>query len=62
MWTIYLKELLELARDRKTFFFTIFVPVIAMPLIFAGFGLLTSTMQPDIDGRIQPLFRVAEPK
>ncbi|HEX8402996.1 MAG TPA: ABC transporter permease [Duganella sp.] len=44
MWTIYLKELLELARDRKTFFFTIFVPVIAMPLIFAGFGLLTSTM------------------
>lgn len=44
MWTIYLKELLELARDRKTFFFTIFVPVIAMPLIFAGFGMLTSTM------------------
>ena len=44
MWTIYLKELLELARDRKTFFFTIFIPVVAMPLIFAGFGMLTSTM------------------
>jgi sodium transport system permease protein len=44
MWTIYLKELLELARDRKTFFFTIFIPVIAMPLIFAGFSVLTSTM------------------
>ena len=44
MWTIYLKELLELVRDRKTFFFTIFVPVIAMPLIFIGFGMLSSTM------------------
>ena len=44
MWTIYLKELLELARDRKTFFFTVFVPVFAMPLIFAGFGYLSSTM------------------
>ncbi|HWW72323.1 MAG TPA: ABC transporter permease [Duganella sp.] len=44
MWTIYLKELLELARDRKTFFFTVFIPVIAMPLIFAGFGLLSSSM------------------
>lgn len=44
MWTIYLKELLELIRDRKTFIFTIVIPVFAMPLIFAGFGLLTSTM------------------
>lgn len=44
MWTIYLKELLELIRDRRTFFFTIFVPVFAMPLIFGGFGLLSSTM------------------
>ena len=44
MWTIYLKELLELARDRRTFFFTIFIPVIAMPLIFTGFGLLSSSM------------------
>nr|WP_315399130.1 ABC transporter permease [uncultured Duganella sp.] len=44
MWTIYLKELLELARDRKTFFFTIFIPVIAMPLIFIGFGMLSTAM------------------
>jgi sodium transport system permease protein len=44
MWTIYLKELLELARDRKTFFFTVFIPVIAMPLIFTGFGVLSSSM------------------
>ena len=26
MWIIYLKEMLELARDRKTFIFTVFVP------------------------------------
>jgi sodium transport system permease protein len=44
VWTIYLKELLELVRDRKTFFFTVFVPVIAMPLIFTGFGMLSTTM------------------
>ncbi|MHA4869522.1 ABC transporter permease [Duganella sp. PWIR1] len=44
MWTIYFKELLELARDRRTFFFTVFIPVFAMPLIFAGFGFLSSSM------------------
>jgi sodium transport system permease protein len=44
MWTIYLKELLELARDRRTFFFTVFIPVFAMPLIFGGFGLLSNSM------------------
>lgn len=44
MWTVYLKEMLELLRDRKTFIFTVLVPIVAMPLIFAGFGYLTSTM------------------
>ncbi len=44
MWTIYLKELLELVRDRRTFIFTVFIPVFAMPLIFAGFGYLSSTL------------------
>lgn len=44
MWTIYLKELLELGRDRKTFIFTVFIPIFAMPLIFAGFGYLSSTL------------------
>lgn len=44
MWTIYLKELLELARDRKTFIFTVFIPIFAMPLIFVGFGYLSSAM------------------
>ena len=44
MWTIYFKELLELVRDRKTFIFTVFIPVFAMPLIFIGFGYVSSTM------------------
>lgn len=44
MWIVYFKEMLELLRDRKTFIFTVLVPIVAMPLIFAGFGYLTSTM------------------
>lgn len=44
MWTVYFKEMLELLRDKKTFIFTILVPIVAMPLIFAGLGLLTKTM------------------
>jgi sodium transport system permease protein len=44
MWTIYLKEILELARDRKTFIFTVLIPIFAMPLIFAAFGYFSSTM------------------
>jgi len=44
MWIIYLNELLELARDRRTFFFTVFIPVFAMPLIFTGFGYVSSSM------------------
>ncbi|MFA9217741.1 MAG: ABC transporter permease [Sphingomonadaceae bacterium] len=44
MWTIYRKELLELIRDRRTFIFTVFIPVFAMPLIFCGFGYVSSTM------------------
>jgi len=44
MWTVYLKEMLELLRDRKTFIFTLLLPIVAMPLIFGGFGYLTSKM------------------
>ncbi|OFA01981.1 ABC transporter permease [Duganella sp. HH101] len=44
MWIIYLKELLELARDRRTFFFTVFIPVFAMPLIFTGFGFVSQSL------------------
>src|ERR1700747_982563 len=44
MWTVYFKEMLELIRDRKTFIFTVLVPIVAMPLIFGGFGLLSTTL------------------
>ena len=44
MWTIYLKEILELARDRKTFVFTVLIPVLAMPLILGGFSYLSTNM------------------
>ena len=44
MWTVYFKEMLELIRDKKTFIFTVLVPIVAMPLIFAGFGYLTSSL------------------
>jgi sodium transport system permease protein len=44
MWTIYLKEILELARDRKTLIFTVLIPVLAMPLILGGFSYLSTNM------------------
>ena len=44
MWIIYLKEMLELGRDRKTFIFTVFIPIFALPLIFGGFAYLSTTM------------------
>ncbi len=44
MWIIYAKEMLELARDRKTFIFTVIIPIIAMPLIFGGLALISSVM------------------
>ncbi|ATQ74286.1 ABC transporter [Massilia violaceinigra] len=44
MWTVYLKELLELLRDRKTFIFTLLLPIVAMPMIFGGLGYLSSTI------------------
>lgn len=44
MLTIYFKELLELARDRKTLIFTILMPTLIMPLIMGGFGYATAMM------------------
>ncbi|MGX5202500.1 ABC transporter permease [Aliikangiella sp. IMCC44632] len=37
MLQVYLKELLELTRDKKTLIFTILLPTLVMPLIMAGF-------------------------
>ncbi|MCF6194785.1 MAG: ABC transporter permease [Kangiellaceae bacterium] len=42
MLKVYLKELLELTRDKKTLIFTILLPTLIMPVIFIGFGALTA--------------------
>lgn len=44
MWTVYLKEMRELLRDYKTIVFTVLIPVIALPLIAAGFGFVASKL------------------
>lgn len=44
MWTVYLKELLELSRDRKALIFTILMPTVIMPLMFSAFGFATAMM------------------
>ncbi|MFQ3196515.1 MAG: sodium transport system permease protein [Paraglaciecola sp.] len=36
MWLVFLKELTELLRDRKTLFFMIALPILIFPLIFGG--------------------------
>ncbi|MBV1908667.1 MAG: ABC transporter permease [Kangiellaceae bacterium] len=42
MFKIYLKELLELTRDKKTLMFTILLPTLLMPIIMIGFGALVA--------------------
>jgi sodium transport system permease protein len=52
MLTIYRKELLEMARDRRTLISMVLVPIIAMPLLFkvAGFVLSSSDKQAEHEG------------
>ena len=42
MWKVYLKELLELTRDKKTLIFTILLPILVMPVIMIGFGAISA--------------------
>lgn len=44
MWIVYLKELRELLRDYKTIVFTVLIPVIALPLLAAGFVFVASKL------------------
>lgn len=44
MWIVYAKEMLELLRDRKTFIFTLLIPILAMPMIFGAFGYVSTSM------------------
>jgi len=42
MFKVYLKELLELTRDKKTLIFTILLPTLIMPVIMFGFIALST--------------------
>ncbi len=44
MWQVYLKELLELSRDRKTLMFVILLPIVIFPVIFAVLGLVAANV------------------
>jgi sodium transport system permease protein len=50
MLKVYLKELLELTRDKKTLLFTILLPTLIMPVLMFGFvALATSLTKKAID-------------
>lgn len=38
MWIIFMKEVRELLRDRKTLLFTVLIPVFALPLLSVVFS------------------------
>ncbi|MDN3651388.1 ABC transporter permease [Thalassotalea ponticola] len=40
MWQVYIKELIELLRDKKTLFFIIALPLVIFPVIFGFMGFL----------------------
>jgi sodium transport system permease protein len=42
MWLVFLKELTELLRDKKTLFFMIALPLLIFPLIFGGVAYFTN--------------------
>lgn len=44
MWQVYLKELLELSRDRKTLLFVILLPILVFPVIFGLLGLVAANV------------------
>ena len=49
MWQVYLKELLELSRDRKTLMFVILLPLAIFPVIFLVMGLVAATVSKDLE-------------
>lgn len=44
MWQVYVKELLELSRDRKTLMFVILLPILIFPVIFGLLGLVAANV------------------
>jgi len=44
MWQVYLKELTELLRDRKTLMFVILLPILIFPVLFGIMGLVMANV------------------
>ena len=44
MWQVYVKELLELSRDRKTLMFVILLPILIFPVIFGLIALVAANV------------------
>ena len=44
MWQVYLKELTELLRDKKTMFFIILLPILVFPVLFGIMGLVVANV------------------
>lgn len=43
MWHIYLKELLELSRDKRTLIFSVIMPTLIIPVLMLGVGAFTGS-------------------
>lgn len=44
MWQVYLKELTELVRDKKTMFFVILLPILVFPVLFGIMGAVMANV------------------
>ena len=44
MWQVYLKELTELLRDKKTLMFVILLPILVFPVLFGIMGLVMANV------------------
>lgn len=52
MFQVYLKELLELVRDKKTMFFIVALPTLLFPVLFGLMGLLVANIAQDEQQRV----------
>lgn len=52
MWYVFLKEMKELLRDRKTLFFMIALPILVFPLIFGAIGYFTGKAVTEEQNRV----------
>ena len=53
MWQVYLKEMRELLRDKKTLMFVVLLPVLMFPVLFALMGTLMANVTNDAAQKVQ---------